>query len=171
MISLDTPPAEVILDRMEESDLEEILQMETSVDLSPWSRPSFLEEMKLPFSHCYVLRKGEPPAVQTIGYLCFRTVGDESDLLKMGIHPKERRKGYGRQLMRFYTGFCQSEGIRTFHLETGSSNEAAIGLYRSFSYYPVGVRPRFYRGREDALLMTKKASPFQEGKEGFKPHP
>jgi len=90
-----------------------------------------------------------------LGFICFRRVIDESELLNLCVHPGYRRRGIGRILMRFYIDLCRDHHIRQFFLEVNPQNQAALRLYRSFSYEPVGVRPRFYRGEFDALLMKK----------------
>jgi len=86
-------------------------------------------------------------------------VEGESELLNLAIHPDYRRKGFGRKLMGLYIDFCRQKKVETFYLETGVTNQPAIRLYQSFDYQPSGVRPRLYPGKEDALLMTRRASP------------
>jgi len=85
-------------------------------------------------------------------------VEDESELLNLAIHPDYRQKGFGKELMRFYIDFCHQRKIETFYLETGVKNQAAIRLYRSFAFHPVGIRQKFYPENEDALLMARRAS-------------
>jgi ribosomal protein S18 acetylase RimI-like enzyme len=58
--------------------------------------------------------------------------------------------------MELYIDFCIRMNIRTFYLEVSPLNEGALRLYQSFSYRSYGTRKRFYRGREDALLMVKR---------------
>jgi ribosomal protein S18 acetylase RimI-like enzyme len=65
--------------------------------------------------------------------------------------------GLGKELMKFYIDFSRERGITTFYLEVHSSNQPAIHLYRLFSYQSSGMRKKFYQGKWDALLMTKKA--------------
>lgn len=143
---------------MEVSDLDEVVEIDASSRLTPWSRQSFLKELQNPFSYCFTLRKENGSNDPAIGFICFRIVEDESELLSLAIHPHYRQKGLGKQLMKFYIDFCWQRQIKTFYLETGASNQPAIRLYRSFAYQPIGIRSKFYQGREDALLMMKRAS-------------
>jgi [ribosomal protein S18]-alanine N-acetyltransferase len=150
------------IEKMEESDLDQILRIEASSGWSSWSRQSFIEELKNPFSHCFTLRVQNDPGNQfgdeIAGFICFRLLGDESELLNLAIHSRHRRKGFGSQLMGFYIDFCRPRKVETFYLETGVTNQPAIRLYQSFAYQPAGIRPRFYPRKEDALLMTRRAS-------------
>jgi ribosomal-protein-alanine N-acetyltransferase len=93
---------------------------------------------------------------RVIGFICFRNVAEESELLNICVHPDYRQSGVGKRLMEFYVEFCRRRGIKTFHLEVHSSNQPAIHLYQSFSYESSGMRKKFYQGKFDALLMTKK---------------
>jgi ribosomal-protein-alanine N-acetyltransferase len=143
---------------MDESDLDEILRIEASSGWTSWSRHSFLGEIKSLHSRCFTLRTRNGDKDSLIGFICFRMVEGESELLNLAIHPDYRQKGFGRQLMQFYIDFCHEQKVETFYLETGVKNQAAIRFYRSFAYRPVGIRQKFYPENEDALLMARRAS-------------
>lgn len=142
--------------KMDVHDLDEVLKMESSSSV-PWSKKMFIEEMQNPLAHCFVINMKEGPGGRVIGFICFRNVGEESELLKICVHPQYRQKGIGKRLMRFYTEFCKSKKIKAFYLEVDASNRAAVHLYQSFSYEPLAIRKKFYHGRSDALLMVRKA--------------
>ena len=146
----------VSIQKMDVQDLEEILSIEASSFLTPWSKNMFLNELENHFSHCFVIKIGALPHSVLIGFICFRNVIDESELLNMGVHPRYRQLGVGKTLMEFYINFCSQMGIKRFYLEVNSSNQSAIRLYQHFSYQSSGLRKKFYQGKFDALLMTKK---------------
>jgi ribosomal-protein-alanine N-acetyltransferase len=141
--------------RMTPEDLDEVLSIEISDSQAPWSRKMFTDEMQHPLSFCFVMRKTDanPPVV---GFICFRNVAEESELLKISVHPDYRQIGAGKNLMKFYIDFGRRRGVRTFHLEVNPSNQPALRLYRSFSYQPSGRREKFYQGKFDALLMMRE---------------
>ena len=138
-------------------DLEEVLSIETSDSLTPWSSRMFIEEMRNAFSFCFVIKKEDESKQPVVGFICFRYMAEESELLKICVHPVYRQLGVGKRLMTFYIDFSRQRGIKTFYLEVFSSNHSAIHLYQSFSYRSSGMRKKFYQGKFDALLMTKKA--------------
>lgn len=147
----------IAIQKMHIQDLEEVLCIESSASLTPWSPKMFLEEMQNPLASCFVMKRegGSKPPV--IGFICFRNVAEESELLNISIHPDYRQLGLGKKLMQFYIDFCLPLGIKTFYLEVNASNQAAIHLYQCFSYESFGSRKKFYQGQFDALLMLKKA--------------
>ena len=142
------------LRRMEALDLDEVVTLSAACLHDPWSKALFLGEMSNPFSHCFVARGTDYPPV--LGFICFRNIGEESELLNICIHPEHRRKGIAKRLMDFYMGFCCQRDVKRFYLEVDGLNQPAICLYRGFSYQPVGVRAKFYENRFDALLMAKE---------------
>ena len=116
----------------------------------------FIEEVLNPIAHCFVVKMRKVSKHPLVGFICFRNIEDESELLNICVHPQYRQLGIGKMLMQFYIGFCSKMKIKTFYLEVDSLNQSAIHLYRSFSYQPVGIRKKFYRGKFGALLMVKK---------------
>ena len=147
----------VTIQKMDIKDLDEVFAIETSDSLTPWSRSMFAEEMRNPFAYCFVMRREDGSKQPVIGFICFRNMTEESELLKICVHPVYRQVGVGKKLMKFYIDFSRQEGIKAFYLEVHSSNHSAIHLYQLFSYRSSGMRKKFYQGKFDALLMTKKA--------------
>ena len=142
---------------MEREHLDEVLLIETSSSLTPWSKEMFLEELRNPLAHSFIYRVDEPQGQFLAGFICFRNMGNESELLNIGVHPLYRRRGIGKTLMQFYMEFGKANQIKTFYLEVHVSNPPAIRLYQGFSYQPAGMRKNFYQGKFDALMMLKRA--------------
>jgi len=144
------------IQKMAPQDLEEVLSIETSTSLAPWSRNMFMEEMQNPLSHCFVVKPEEREKPPVIGFICFRNVTEESELLNLSVHPDYQQRGLGKTLMRFYIDFCNPLNIGTFYLEVNAFNQPALHLYHRFSYQSFGMRKKFYQGKFDAILMMKK---------------
>ena len=154
---------------MEKSDLDEVLLIEASSGLTSWSRQSFQWEMENALSFCFVLKgeakenarvtgfssRGSGSCELTCGFICFRILGEESELLNLGIHPGYRRRGLGRALVAFYLDFCDQRRVKTFYLETAVSCPSTIRLYHSFGFKVLAVRPGCYQAGEDAFLMMR----------------
>jgi len=138
------------------ADLDEVLWIEASSSLNPWSKKMFTEELMNPLAHCFIIEHQETPGQPIIGFICFRNIGVESELFKVTVHPQYRQGGIGKKLMEFYIDFCKQRQIKKCYLEVNASNPSAIHLYQLFSYRPVGVRKKFYPGEGDALLMVKR---------------
>ena len=141
---------------MDIQDLDEVVALESSNPDTCWSMNMFIEEMRNPFGYCFVVKIKGRSKQRVIGFICFRNVAEESELFNICVHPDYRQSGVGKRLMGFYVEFGRRRGIKTFHLEVHSSNQPAIRLYQLFSYESSGMRRKFYQGKFDALLMTKK---------------
>jgi ribosomal-protein-alanine N-acetyltransferase len=137
-------------------DLDEVLTIEASASPTPWSKNMFAEEIQNSSSCPFVMKIEVGSKQPVIGFICFRNIAGESELLNIAVHPHYRRLGAARKLMEFYIEFSSRWGSRAFYLEVNSSNQSAIRLYRSYSYQSFGVRKRFYQEKFDALLMVKK---------------
>jgi ribosomal-protein-alanine N-acetyltransferase len=144
------------IQEMTSQDLDEVLAIEASASSTPWSKKMFSEEMQSPASCCFVIKIGIELKQPILGFICFRNMAEESELFNIAVHPHYRRLGIGRKLMQFYIDFSSQRGVKTFYLETNSSNEPAIRLYQHFSYQSFGMRKKFYQRQFDALLMMKK---------------
>jgi ribosomal-protein-alanine N-acetyltransferase len=137
-------------------DLDEILSMGASSPYNLWSKNMFISEIRNPFSRCFIIKMKENSKDHIIGFICFRNIVDESELLNIYVHPQYRHLGIGKKLMQFYIGFCNQKKIKTFYLEVNSLNQTALHFYQLFSYQSFAMRKKFYQGKFDAFLMVKK---------------
>jgi ribosomal-protein-alanine N-acetyltransferase len=139
--------------KMRKSDLGQVMRIEISSFVSPWSRKSFESELKKDFGFSYTVVEDR----QVIGYIIGWLVADEIHIANLAVHPQWRRQGIAKILMQKvidqYPEFCW------IRLEVRRSNTAARNLYRQLGFREVGVRKRYYvQENEDAILMTKYLS-------------
>ncbi len=144
------------IERTEINDLEKIVSLTSSNEANPWSKNMILEELRNPYSHCFSFKNGSELNNNVVGFICFRVIGDESELLNICVHPEYRNSGVGKRLMEFYINFCKSNNIRRLHLEVNVSNQSAIHLYKSLSFKPIRIINKFYQGKFDAIHMVKE---------------
>jgi ribosomal-protein-alanine N-acetyltransferase len=145
-----------LIQGMEMKDLPEVAAIAASFSSTLWTENMFAGEMKNSFSHCFVAKTEGALAGRVVGFICFRTIQDESELLNLCVHPVYRGRSVGKKLMQFYIDFCIRKGIHTFYLDVHASNEPALRLYRSFCYETTGTRKNFYGGKSDALMMARR---------------
>lgn len=98
--------------------------------------------------------------VTVLGYAMLKQLPDRMEILNLVVFPLYRSKGYGGLLLQTIEDICRREGSAGIWLEVREGNEAAVNLYRSRGYFPVGRRPGYYTGSgpgkaEDAILMEK----------------
>jgi ribosomal-protein-alanine N-acetyltransferase len=91
-----------------------------------------------------------PPA----GFLIARKAADEAELLTLAVAPQWRQAGLGRALLKSAMAMLGESGAKQLFLEVEDSNEAALGLYRSFGATAVGRRVRYYEHGADAGIFS-----------------
>lgn len=74
------------------------------------------------------------------------------------VLPEHRRSGLGSALLQT----CEAEiSLPYIKLSVRRSNTPAIALYEKFGYHRVDIWPKYYQGKEDALIF-EKTSPTSE---------
>ncbi len=116
----------------------------------PWSEDSLRGELESPFGYATLARgaAGEP-----LGFVVGRLLGEDAELLLIGVAEAERRRGVGRALLERFLADLRVAGARRVTLEVRASNAAALALYRSSGFERWGERPRYYPGGEPGLLL------------------
>ncbi len=155
----------MIIQPMNTSDLDSILEIERTSFLHPWSRESFLSEMKNRNARNYIITKDPGKPLETAvlrsvyGYACFNVAADELHLLKMAIKQEMRQKKVATRLLQECLSQAASESLEYAFLEVRRTNETAIRLYEKLGFCLIAVRPAYYPEdsgkREDALIMRK----------------
>ncbi|GHG88593.1 GNAT family N-acetyltransferase [Pseudodonghicola xiamenensis] len=93
---------------------------------------------------------------------CFaliRVIADEAELLTIATHPDYQRQGRARTLMAQWQAKAAARGAARAFLEVAADNPAALSLYESCGYDPVGLRRGYYPRPDlapsDAILMAR----------------
>ncbi|MBW1991334.1 MAG: ribosomal protein S18-alanine N-acetyltransferase [Deltaproteobacteria bacterium] len=121
----------------------------------PWSLWCFLSELGNPNSTTLVAGPPPPRPWETCGYLIYWLIGEEMHIMNLAVHPRHRRQGLAKALLREALDRARAAGAKTAILEVRVSNEVAQALYEAFGFQKVGIRPRYYSdNQEDALLMA-----------------
>lgn len=142
-----------------ESYLDGIMEIEKASFLSPWSRNAFVQELKNPVSHLWILLGQE----KVEGYVCFWMFDSEIQLINVAVRPEKRGKGFGNHLLRDMIKTAMANGMRQVWLEVRMSNSPARRLYEKLGFVTVGRRPRYYRDtNEDAIVMSLGLSEREE---------
>lgn len=111
----------------------------------PWTANDFAELKK---SGCDVI------AGQN-GFIVYRVVADESEIISLGTLPAMRRTGIGGALVQIAAADAKKRGAKKMFLEVARDNTPAINMYHKFGFVDIGVRPKYYDGI-DAIMMAKE---------------
>ena len=138
------------------SDLPFLVQIEeVSGFPSSWTEQAFLTELELGSSVVSVVEHDGAGADDgPVGFVVFRLLETDADLLNIGVRPAQRKQGLGRQLLRSVVDACKETGVTNIFLEVRRTNTVAQTFYESCGFQVSGLRSNYYRGDgEDALIM------------------
>ena len=144
---------------MQDSDLDDIAALEKRCFGDPWSREALAESLADPCARMLVAVYGGA----VCGYVCLILTDENGYIPRVGVLPAYRRRGVATALMDTAESAARVFGCTSLTLEVRESNSAAIALYESLGFYPLGKRPGFYTNPiETALVMTKALDSWED---------
>ena len=155
--SPDIRPATASIRPMLELDVPYVLAVESSAYQFPWSEGIFRDCLRVGYT-CRVLDIGGDVG----GYGIMSMGAGEAHILNVCIRAEFQCRGFGRKMLLFLLERSRAAGMQEAFLEVRPSNSAAIRLYQSVGFEPVGVRRGYYQaavGREDASVLRRLLSP------------
>ncbi len=129
-----------------------IKKVDDSCFESPWSLKAFESELENPIAFYFVAVKDD----EVIGYCGYWWTFGEAQITNIAVSPEYRQKGIASALMDEMINHCREMDVLSITLEVRVSNNAAISMYEKYGFERVGLRPKYYNNKEDALLMTKE---------------
>lgn len=111
----------------------------------PWTENDFAE---LKQSGCEIISSEN-------GFIVWRVVLDEAEIITIGVHPTQRGNGIAEAMLVLAENEIKKSGVKKIFLEVAENNTPAYNLYTKYGYEKIGVRPKYYYGI-DAILMEKK---------------
>jgi len=93
---------------------------------------------------------------EIVGVCVFQKIFCNAELTYLSIHPRFKRKGLGKKLLKEIFKQCQSFSIEKILLEVSEKNIAALNFYHSFGFQTTGIRKSYYKDGSNALLQEKK---------------
>ena len=111
----------------------------------PWSANDFADLKK---SGCEIIASQN-------GFIVWRTVADEAEIISVGVAPDARRAGIAAAMLGIMENELKKNGIKNIFLEVAEDNHPARQLYKNNGYNEIGVRPKYYDG-VDAIMMKKE---------------
>ncbi len=83
--------------------------------------------------------------LRLVGFVLFRSAGDEAEILSIAVRRSHRGRGHGRLLMDEALRQLYRERVRSCFLEVDPDNAPAVSLYRSLGFAQVGARKGYYQ--------------------------
>lgn len=133
-------------------DLETVTALEARAGDVGWSETQWRQELESPKSRIHVGVLGD----RLVGVGVFWAVAGEAQIANLVIDLTERKKGFGRRLLKSLLDRAKREGCSNSSLEVRASNIAAVTLYGHCGFAEKGRRRGFYSNPvDDAVLMEK----------------
>jgi len=133
--------------------IDDIMMVERLSFTIPWSRESFIHELKDNKFSRYIsaLVNGK-----VVGYAGMWIIFDEGHITNIAVHPEFRKNGIGSRLLEKLIDISQENGVEKLTLEVRRSNTAAKNLYYKYGFKEEGIRKCYYADNgEDAIIMWK----------------
>ena len=99
-------------------------------------------------------RAVSPEDAKLIGYAGGWIVDGQVQVLKVATDPVYRRRGIAQELLAHIARDARDLGATEMTLEVRLSNTGAHAFYERLGLKRIGVRPRYYSDREDAVIYT-----------------
>lgn len=115
----------------------------------PWSVEDLQSLSRLPGSLAWHLQED----TALLGFVLARQSGVEAEVLTLAVDCDFRRQGLGKVMMIALIEDLRRRGVPMLYLEMGRFNEPAALLYSSLGFSEVGIRERYYRDGEDAVVL------------------
>jgi ribosomal-protein-alanine N-acetyltransferase len=90
-----------------------------------------------------------------VGFVVYRIVADEMEILNLAVDPEARRQGIGSSLVGHAIERARGAEAKHVYLEVRESNAGARGFYAAASFAENGRRKDYYsQPVEDALVLV-----------------
>lgn len=131
-----------ITEKMNETNVEGIAELEKENFSDGWSLNSLKEEINNPNACYYVLRDDENGKVAAAAGMIISI--DTADIMNVSVKEEYRRKGLASKLLATLLEEGRKNGVKDFTLEVRENNHAARELYEKTGFVFEGIRPKFY---------------------------
>ncbi|MBZ4416345.1 ribosomal protein S18-alanine N-acetyltransferase [Myxococcus sp. RHSTA-1-4] len=145
-----------LIRQMTVEDMPAVMALEKQSFKNPWSPELLQRELQHEWSTILLVEEERGAGAPVLlGLAIFWIVHDEVHVLNVATAPEHRRRGVARAVMDEVLARGKARHCTLATLEVRRSNEAALQLYRSLGFRPVGVRPNYYVDEgEDAIVMV-----------------
>ena len=128
--------------------IDKIIEIEKQSDFSHWTKQMFSDEVENKFSHFKVISTDN----QIIGFIIYRIVFDEAEILNIVIDKNFRGLKAGKYLLNFAINDIKNKNCRIIFLEVHQNNAIAQNFYKTVGFKQYSIRKKYY-DEFDAILM------------------
>jgi [ribosomal protein S18]-alanine N-acetyltransferase len=150
---------EIMITRMTEHDLLEVVEIEETSGLSRWGWAAYYAELQGTNRDLMLTaRVARAPIIEyqrIAGYIVARESAGELHINNVAVRDQYRRRGIGLALLSRIVDSAKQLKVQVAFLEVRSGNKAAQALYQKIGFRAIARRPDYYSDpREDAVVMS-----------------
>jgi ribosomal-protein-alanine N-acetyltransferase len=131
------------------ADAQGLAQLHQECFADGWDAEGFAQMLKVEGTFCL----GAEAESQLAGFLLFRALFAEAEILTLCVAPGLRRRGMATSLLAALKDWCRAHEVASVWLET---RESTLALYAQAGFKAVSRRKGYYQSMdaaEDALVM------------------
>ena len=131
-------------------------QLHQNAFFKGWSEKDFQELLENPLIYGSKIEENHGLS----GYILWREVGDEAEILTLVVAPSFQRMGRGSLLLTSLFEILMKQGIKKLFLEVAEDNDKAQYIYRKNEFLLLSERPHYYSRKGgssvSAFIFLKK---------------
>ena len=106
------------------------------------------EAVKKDYTHIYVYEEDN----NVLGFIHIENHFEITDVINIAVDKNYQGRGIGKILLQYVIDNTEADKIM---LEVKENNVPAIKLYEALDFKQIHVRPNYYEGNIDALIMER----------------
>lgn len=116
-----------------------------------WSASILKSELESENSKYIVAKEDD----KVVGFAGIIILPDNAEITNIVTKKSERKKGIGSLLLEKLIEMARNEKKENISLEVNENNISAINLYEKYKFETVGMRKKYYNGKDNAIIMTR----------------
>jgi len=140
---------------MQATDIPEVKALEDALfPIDAWTQDMFHNELaEVGISREVMVTR---LAGKIVGYVSFRYVADEGDVVTIAVDTSVQKQGVGTAMMDWLETTAKVRGLKNLFLEVRSDNIPAIAMYLARDFERIDLRRNYYDTGVDAYVMRKR---------------
>lgn len=116
-----------------------------------WSYEILQNELNNPNSEYFIAKQDN----EILGFAGIWKSIDDVHITDIVVKKIYRKKHIGSALLQKLIDTAKEQNFKSITLEVNENNLPAINLYSKFLFKKLGIRKKYYKNKDNAIIMTK----------------
>lgn len=143
----------IVFEVLSDKNVNDVWKLEKRCFSDPWTLKMFTAELDNKISVYIAARDEQTNSI--VGYGGMWLMYDCADITNIAVAPEYRRESLGGRILELLEKIASEHNMTALSLEVRESNLPAISLYLKYGFIKNGLRKRYYKDNENAVLMMK----------------